>query len=456
MTIVLPLLIALSGVAAVAWCTRPPDRVPLAVLWGPAIGFGWISLLFYSWRLAGGGSSFFPWVLLALTPLLLWWCTRRAPLSLREPRPPTAAPSLLSGCVALVALVLASLELHQEYLRLPLGTFDAKAIWNPHALLLYRAEDDLAARFSTLVYGHPSYPLLLCAGLSAQFALLGGDNFLTPAVQSYLFTVVTAGAIVAALYCLGAGRWGAWAAALYLLTPALHRWGVSQCADIPLSYLVVVAATSLALYLTRGSRSAGVGALAGLATGMLPWTKNEGLLLAGILALSWMFVRWRFLAPADRPRLRPVALGVIPGLASLVLFKALWSPRDELADFAGSALPNILDLERWRIVTAAFRQELSPVGGLAQWGIVWIMLVGVALAVRSAWRGNAAVSFLGIVSALVLLTWFGVYLGTLHDPQWHLDTSFRRLLLQLLPVALVAVFAAAGRSIGSPTTAGRS
>jgi hypothetical protein len=301
--------------------------------------------------------------------------------------------------------------------------------------------------FRELKHGHPSYPLFLPAGLAGQFALAGADDILTPAIQALVFTAATAVAIGAGVHLLGGARLAPLAAALFLATPSAQLWGFSQCADVPLAYLFTAAGTGLAAQLTAATRRAFPPWVAGLTLGLLPWTKNEGAILAVILLAVWLASR-RALPAADRPPIVPVLAGLLPGVLALAAFKLMWLPQDEISMFAGGALTRALDPERWRIVPLAFWRELDPRTGIGAWGLVWPLLLVLAILGRRALVRRPEVRFLGLSVALTYGAWFGVYLGTVHDPTWHLETSLVRLLLQPLPLALVAAFAAVAGSRG--------
>ncbi len=443
MTALLPIAVALLGALLIRRAGRRPLPATTVVLAAPGVGLAAAALAFFGWRLVGGASgTFLPvFAIGTLAAVALAW---RRPSAAPAPSPSRGELGVtwqvgVALLGAAVMLALRSFQLHR--FDAPIGQFDARAIWNAHALLLWRAEEPLAGIFQGLKHGHPSYPLFLPAGLAAQFALLGGDNILTPAVQSLLLTLAAAATIWIGLHLLGAGRWGPLAAALFLVTPAAQLWGFSQCADIPIAYLFGAAGIGLAVQLGATRRAVFPAWLSGLFVGLLPWTKNEGLLLAVILLASWGVIRWT-LDRARRPPPAPLLVGTLPGILSLVAFKLLWSPKDEIVMFASGAVGRVLDPERWSIVPAAFWREFNPWTGSADWGLSWALVVVLCLLGGRAFTGRPAVRFLGLALALSYLTWFGVYLGTLHDPVWHLETSLDRLLLHLLPLTLVATFLA--------------
>ncbi len=441
--ILLPAAVLLLGgvLARAAMAPAAPWAATIAI--APAVGFGFVSLAYFYWRLGGGAvAGFLPlFAGLALAAVAAGWRRR----SLAPAPDATGPPATLAARVALgAALAVAAVTFVRYHFDDPLGQFDAKAIWNVRALLLFRAEESLEPIFAQLRYGHPSYPLLLPAGLAGQFALMGGDGVVLPAVQGVVFTAGVTAAVWAGIRLLGGGSSAAWGAAIVLSTPTTQRWGFGQCADVPLAYLLAITGVGLALQLSDSRRHWWPAWLAGFSLGLLPWTKNEGVLLGALLAAAWLAARAR-LPSAARPAVAPVALGALPGVLSLVAFKALWAPKDEISMFASGAIGRALDPERWSVVARAFFGELSPAGH-AEWGLTWAATLVAAILGWRAWRRRPPMTFLGFALLGAWGTWFGIYLGTVHDPLWHLESSLDRLLLQLLPLTVIGAFSAVAAS----------
>jgi hypothetical protein len=233
------------------------------------------------------------------------------------------------------------------------------------------------------------------------------------------------------------------AAALFLATPMALREGFAQCADVPLAYLAVTGATLVALALPRAEPAGVSPMLAGFLLGLLAWTKNEGLLLAGFIGAS--FAAHLAARQGGLRRLATVVAGALPGLAAVGLLRLAWSPKTDLGAFAGGALDGWLDPGRWPLVLGAFWERLAPWHGFASWGLVWALaaLAG-AVGWRSTGRPGGAAAFLAATTPLLWIAWLAVFLGTPNDPEWQIRTSLDRLLLQLLPVTLAAGFGLLG------------
>lgn len=444
MTVLLPLWIGALGVLGVlALGDRRATAEPqwaVALVAGPAVGFGLLSLLYFGWRLGGLSVASFAVaghaLLVAATLAGVLWLRRNArPFrwpSLRGVSPLVLVLLLGAGILAIAAFVL--------YARLlPHGGFDAWAIWSSRARLLHRGED-LPAIFALLRKGHPDYPLLLPGSLAAQFALAGSESPRIPQWTGALFGVALAGGVALGVRRLGASaRWAALAAVLLLLTPKFLYWSAAQCADVPLAYLLLLATLGLATLLDAGRPPLVPPALVGFFVGLLAWTKNEGMPLTALLGgLYLLAALWRRRAAT----VWPLLLGALPAWLAAVSFRWLWAPQTDLGHFAGDLPQRLLEPQRWRVVADAFAAHLDPGSGFHDWGLVW-PFAGLALVASIVVQRppSDALRFARWALALCWLAWFGVFVGTPADLDWHLRTALDRLLLQLLPLALMVGFA---------------
>jgi len=440
------LLLVLFGAAVVARLHRG-DRAP-AALWRAValavpLGMGFASILGVGWRALVGqaprpGTAL---VLLALSGGLVAIGARRRPsASTGTARPPEAPGGrLLLGAAALALLVasgLAARAVAVYWVEIPQGAFDAVATWNLRARLLFLAPGDLAH-----VLDATNYPLLLPGAIAFQWALAGTVSAASSRATGAAFLMATA-ALLAVMPSRRGRAAGLAAAALFLATPFAVGQGSSQEADVPTACLLLASAALLAARLrpTPGPTAE----LAGLVLGLLAWTKNEGLLWAG-LALALFALTDRRAARRDAPRL---AFGIAPGLVALALYKLAWAPDRGLSAsgfLAGEALGRLADGERWRVIGAALVERLDPTAGPFPWGLAWLFLALATVGLRflPGVPTSAEGRFLGRLALAALACVPGIYALTPLPLVWHLGTSLDRLLLQLYPLALAAVAAAA-------------
>lgn len=410
-----------------------------AAILAPAVGFGALSLGFFAWRflLRESGAGFAPiaWLLVLGVVALearRWIIGFPKPLRrLRRPRPSAA---LLATAVFVSIVVLQSGWVLTR--RNPFGAFDAWAIWSSRARLLYLSPD-LTTVFATLHSPHPDYPLFLPGTLAAQFSMAGGVSDWVPVWTGVVFLLATSAAVALGVRRLGGSRELAGAAAVLLLaTPMFTTWGFAQCADLPLAYVLTLAALGLSLLVAETRdvpyRAGTVGFLAGL----LAWAKNEGMILS--LLLLGLYALFALRSGAARKHSRAVALAAAIPWAATLTFKLGWRPHTNLPTLFASPWSNALSLERWQFVGVSFWERLDPVGGFSHWGLVWTVAAGCLLlgARARAWRARP-IAFLLLALMACWATWFGIFLATPHDVAWQVRTALDRLMLQLLPVTLM-------------------
>jgi hypothetical protein len=185
--------------------------------------------------------------------------------------------------------------------------------------------------------------------------------------------------------------------------------------------------------------------LAGVTAGLAAWTKNEGVLFCIIVIGTYAYATvrargWRSAVQGSRA----FAFGIAPVLSLVVWFKIRLAPSNDLFPGAepGAILARFTEAGRYRDVLAGFGSAILEIGArgiLPLLLIVYLMSAGLAPAasIRRAAK---------IPAMVVVLTLVGYAAVLLAVPAPLLDTNVRsinRLLLQLLPSALLAYFLAA-------------
>jgi hypothetical protein len=338
----------------------------------------------------------------------------------REHRPPTSPqPALLLRLAFAAALISAGMGVALTFLRFPDGQWDAVDIWNGRARTLVRAGLDVA-----LSQGYQSdYPLLLPLSVAHLWTWLGEARWLPQALGA-----AVAGATGAVLYGTAARLSGRTPAlvitTVWLASPFTAVFGAGQRADAPLALFML--ATLAALLLHQQLRRPGLLLLAGLQMGCAAWTKNEGILFAGLAGLTWLLL-------SDRESRRGVALlalGALPfGLALIHHKLTCGSTTDLFRLHEGSIVELILDPSRAVRILLAFARE-GALYALALVAVGWGLGPG---------RPAMGLRLARLAPLAMLASYFVTYLLTPRDLDWHLESSLNRLLYQLWPMALLAV-----------------
>lgn len=413
-------------------------------------GLGLASLPVFAWRLVGGrlGGSFVAVDLAIFTGLTVaaaWLARRLRPPGTAGPATPDSdglTPWL--GLAALVAVGAAALWGSAiQAGRYPHGQWDAWAVWNLRARFLYRAADGHAALLADPPLSHFDYPLLLPASVARLWAYAGVETTLAPTLLAFLFTFAAAALCGSALLVLRGGTVAAAASLVVLANSDFLIHGQSQYADVPAGYFLLAALALFAWHdrMTQPGTWPWALLLAGLAAGLGAWTKNEGLLfvaalLAGRGALALRHRDWRRL----RGEMAWAGAGLALPLAAVAVYKFGTPHGNWLLDTqAGPLLDRLLDAPRFGLVLEEFGRHLFGFGRGAA-----LTAAGVAflLTRTDGTRFPRPLWPLGVIG-LVLAGYFLVFLASPFDLRWHLGTTVSRLLCQLWPAAVFALFYAA-------------
>jgi hypothetical protein len=325
----------------------------------------------------------------------------------------------------------------------PHGTgWDAFAIWNLHARFLFRGGEHWRDCFSSLIpWFHPDYPLLLPASIAHFWNYLGRETTAVPAALAFAFTFSVLALLVSAVSVLQGRNQGLLAGLMLLGTPSFLRQGMSQYADVPLSFFLIAAIVLLVLA-DRTPQSNSLVALSGFMAGCAAWTKNEGLLFLVSFALARLVILARRENWARCLRqMSPLAATLIPILLLIVYFKIVVAGPGEL--FSNSRMMQLkaIDPHRYWMIVRWFLKDFLRFGG-------WLLIPGTLLIIAYAvtlgkspgatFRSGAATSACALV--LTATGYFAVYVITPYDLRWHLMWSLDRLFMQLWPSALFLVF----------------
>jgi hypothetical protein len=353
---------------------------------------------------------------------------------------------------SLVALVLA-------FLKDPHGKWDAWLIWNTHARFIFRSGEAWQGLFTSgLDWTHLDYPLMLPLSVVRAWQYAGGESLFAPMAIAFVFICATIGLLHAALSILRSTGQGLLAGIALMGSPFFIILGAYQVADIPLAFFILLALVVFAFHDRSPEKGGRTLVLAGLATGLAAWTKNEGLLfLAAVPVVRFaVAARCRGWGQAGKELLW-FAAGAVPVLFILVIFKSTLAPPNDI--FSGQTVSEIAnrlaDPERYvQILKAYLLTGLTFTQGVMniQTGIrfnpgaVSILLMAVYLicmGVKVSFYDRPAVKTASLILLAMAAGFFLVYLLTPHNLYWHLTTSLNRLLTQLWPGFLFLIFMAA-------------
>jgi len=358
-----------------------------------------------------------------------------------EPGAPQAWLWLLRAAgIVTLALVVAGWAVGTE--ASPHGDWDAFSIWNLRAKFLAGGQPGWRYAVSPEIGGgqlgaaHPDYPLLLSATVAEVWALNGDMDPWAPALLALLFALLTIGVLVGALAWFREETLG-WLAALLLASSELFGSQVAaQYADIPLAFYML-AAVAMLVAASREQWAPAPLMVAGALAALAGWTKNEGIVFL-VLVFGWTLIRG-----GVRAVLKLMA-GAAPALLVLATFKLVLAPLTVglFPATAAEALAKIADPGRWIMIARGYARA---VWDLSPWWAHPVLLFALwAWVAGFADRQQRKEGWVLALPAAMLAADFLVYLVTVADLRWHLDTSCNRLWLQVWPTLLFGGFLIAG------------
>jgi hypothetical protein len=418
----------------------------IAAGYGPGLGLGIVSLSFFLSRFAGAAPGLVPILVgsaAVLTTLIA--ATSRNPES--TSRRTSVVPSRFSWVVLAILLVLeVAACLHWAATR-PLGSYDARAIWNVRALFMYRAEGNVGKVFSSMEHGQPDYPLLVPGTVAGGYTILGRETPVVPQGMGLIWAFGLSLLVLGASLRRSEPDAGGWTLLLLFSTPVFWAIAFTQCADIPVAYLFLGSALGLASLLKpRGATTPPV--MTGFFLGCLMFTKNEGVVYALVLAAVFTLVGG--VRAITRRQIGELVVGAAWPLVTFFLFKFFWAPTNSVAPFLEGGLARALQPTRWQTVAGAMVDRILPGGDSVGWSLFWIVVILSLLmpvTVREI-RLRPAVRFLTMTSAAALGFCVFVYLATPNELDWHMATSLDRVLFQIAPLVAVVWFPVALGSYG--------
>ena len=320
------------------------------------------------------------------------------------------------------------------------GWWDAWAIWNMRARFLHLGGAHWERAFSeVLAYTHPDYPLLIPAGVARIWHYFHTDSTIIPAATAFVFTFAAVGLLTFSLAALKGPVTGLLAGLVLTGTYRFIEVGSYQIADVPIGFYFLAAIVALVLY--DEYRSNGLLPLAGLMAGFSAWTKNEGILFLTALVLAvfvigWIRRSWKYALRS----LSFIVLGALPGLIMLMVFKIGYAPQTDIFEslsFGGLA-NHLVDISRHVQILSAFPGNLFKIAK------IWLLILPLVffLLGKSRERTRAGNGFGAALLVLLIMVigYYGVYLITPHDLDWHLRTSIWRLIVQFWPAVLFLCF----------------
>jgi hypothetical protein len=394
---------------------------------GTAAGMGLTSCLFFLCRLSVPAVP--KLALLMEAAIAAWlaydiWRQRDAAPAAAGGAARSAHTTLLMAAVV-VALALATSAMTNAWEANPQGGWDAWSIWNLRAKFL-AAPGALPQRAwsPALSWTHPEYPLLLSGFVARCWTYAGSTTEAAPMAVSYLFFLALLAVLTGGVAVWRSRVLGLLAGLALLGAPMFLHEVISQYSDVALA--CYFAGAMVFALLDRPL-------IAGIFAGLAAWTKDEGTLYVVVFLAAVALLRRRQFLRA--------AIGAIPLAALTLIFKFMLAPR--ASTFFGQSISvmagHLVDPGRIGQVLGEFAHEVGALGIGWYHPILPVIVLAAALGFDRDRRDDLI--FPGAVLAAMLAGYFAIFLITPFDLKWQLQTSLYRLIEQVWPLLLLAVFA---------------
>lgn len=297
------------------------------------------------------------------------------------------------------------------------GLWDAWAIWSLHAEFLFSPEDWKNLFDPALNWSHSDYPLFLPSLIALLWNTLGEISSLIPFVVGFIPYFL----IIIFFYFVFENKLiGIICILLSISDPGFVSKAASQYADTYLSLFILMSYFGL-IQSSKTSQNNIFPVIVGIISSGTMWIKNEGFAFYIIFSILWMFT---FIN--NRKKLLYYASGSFLIIFTVVLFKFLLAPPNDVISSNGiNYFEKIRDIDRILLIYRYFRDYL-----LFSVPIITFVIIA---SIFSKSKLNIL-----IASSILLLfaSYFTVYILSPYEVEWHLETSFDRLVHQLTPLIL--------------------
>lgn len=301
------------------------------------------------------------------------------------------------------------------------GGWDAKFFWNVKAKFFFRSPAEWRNMFDSAIgWTHQDYPLLVPGSVAWGWNWTGKELQIWPATVAFSFLFSIALFILWYLSSATHLITGLLASAFFMTVGAYSFWGVSQYADVPLSFFMT--ASGIILLEALRSKNLSLWMLAGWLAGCAAWTKNEGLFFIGWIGLVAGSLQY-FYRIKDKAWLKPLfSLGLglsIPFFAILILKEVLAKTGDYLGSGrgAGSYFQAIfMDPQKSLYILKSFPVYMFD---SSSWNGLWIFYFSalfLLFCVKKARQSDTWVT--GTLALLILFGYFVILHTSPHNVAW--------------------------------------
>lgn len=296
------------------------------------------------------------------------------------------------------------------------GLWDAWSIWNLHAK--YLADPPQWKRlFLNDTYCHPDYPMLLPSVIAFFNKLCGHFSLLIPYAVHFLITLS-----IPILIYLETYKKNVLIAGLVFILFSVNEFylmeGTSQLADTLLAFFFLCA-----IVCVQYKEQSQMIAISAFFAGCCAWTKNEGIIIAGVFIL---FNARNFLT---KGRFNLFIAGISLPLLSLLILKIFFAPANDIVSGQNaSSFHQLFMTDRYKLIYDFFKVNFKLYfRDIKMFAIIYFIT---CIICRQLPDKQLLIIF------LIATIYTIVYVLSPHDLEWHLATSQSRLMHQLMPATM--------------------
>jgi len=317
----------------------------------------------------------------------------------------------LTSCGVLISATLFYIFNANKY-----GGADAWGIWNTHAKFLYYPKiwQHLLADGQNIC--HPDYPLMLSSLVAFGWHSIGSFSFLVPFLLSYFGYTAVIFLTYKALKDNGQTIYACLAFAILTTNSSFMQIAAAQESDMLLSLLVLL---TFVIYQQIIDNKTDEVFWLGFICASCGWVKNEGLAFYLLFTLTFVTTNLR-----HHKKLFGFIKGSILPLLVIFLFKLFFAPQNDLVagNAHASTIAKLTDAGRYIKILKAYILMLVNT-------YPFVLLLACVMIAKPGKKFSLPL----MVICELMVVYFGVYLLSPHNLDWHLRTSLNRLFEHVFP-----------------------
>lgn len=361
--------------------------------------------------------------IISVLPLIFIFRRRQSFVSLFTGTKPEKTPLLIWAVflICLYAFTADFLKISKVW-----GEWDNWAIWSLHARFLMDGKNFGQLFQAASALSHADYPLMLPSWIAAYWRFSGSANAAVP-----LFLAWFAGlSMLTTCYLYFQQQqtpfFGLIAVLLLLGQNMLLPCVSFQYADSVLGLFLLL--SFVFMEQLKANENWLAACCLGFVVASCGWIKNEGLafmLFFSVLFLLRYFRQWKTCLY--------YAIGVCVPLCFIIYFKIIYAvPGDLFAEGSETLLLKLKDPSRYAIIGTYVQEQLRQNNSL----LLYLLLATAIFRIRY------FVSLPFLTLAGLFCVYLMIYVITPHDLEWHLASSFDRVLHQLVPATVFTILSA--------------